>query len=105
MTTAPCPSCGTPRAGVQRFCPHCAFDYWRAAQGVEQQTPAPQPVAVAPAKSSSPAGFIVGLVVALLLVWGGYSFLTGAADDVEHDVATALDDDPTPRPTPRASTR
>ena len=87
-----CPRCGTARHGTERFCPTCAFDFWRAAQG---EAPAASEVrSVTPAPASSrprwliPVGILVAVVIAVAI---GQRLLGDASDNiadrVERDLA------------------
>lgn len=92
MTQSTCPSCGSPRAGVQRFCPQCAFDYWKAAVEAPTQHPT-APVAPATTgngkKSSVPT--ILGAVIVLAVIVGvGYVAINQAGENLLDDVANDL---------------
>jgi hypothetical protein len=99
-----CPGCGAPRADTKRFCRACGLD-WKAAQGEQAVQPA-TPVEHTPAVTKigpNTAAFLLGAVVAVVLIGGAAELLQGAADDVTREVVGELgDDDPTPKPTPTA---
>ncbi|MGI8829805.1 MAG: hypothetical protein ACR2I5_08580 [Candidatus Limnocylindria bacterium] len=102
MAFSTCPTCGKPRAGVERFCPSCGLDYWKAASGSGQPVTTPTQAAPPDAGGSSRLPLVLGgLIVLAVLVGGAYIYLNGVTDDINSKVANELGgDDPTPRPTP-----
>lgn len=105
MTLSACPRCGASRTGTQRFCATCGLDYWTAAQlGATAPPAATQQPAPAPPRSSG-VGWIVGVFIALVVIGGGYSVFSGMVSDIESDVASELDGDPTDTPRPTRTAR
>jgi hypothetical protein len=87
-----CPQCGNERSGTLRYCAHCGFDFWKAAQpgvGLEggPETSAPEAGDVSAAPTAAPpaarhwTGSIVGLLAAggALIVAPFLPFITATA--------------------------
>jgi hypothetical protein len=91
MSTGLCPQCGNPRQGSLRFCPHCSYDFWKAAGGESQAaSPPPQPTAEPSAKGGRTAAWVGAGVVVLVLVILGYGYLQGTVDRIFTNVGNAL---------------
>lgn len=85
----PCPQCGHPRDGTQRFCSGCGFDYWKAADP-NSAAGTPPATTTKPEKRNLPLApllIIAGVVVGLLVI---YTLLSSTADGIMDDVASDL---------------
>jgi hypothetical protein len=91
MSSGVCPQCGNPRQGSLRFCPHCSFDYWKAAaDDAPVAEPPPQPAAEPNAKGNRAAAWIGAGVVTLVLAVAAFSYLQDTANQRLTNVGNAL---------------
>lgn len=105
MNLSSCPNCGSGRAGSQRFCPDCAFDYWKAAV---QATDAPvPPVRQQPSPPSGGSSRLGTFLLVGVLIGGGVIFLQVVGSNSARGDAPARTERPTvtrtARPTPTAT--
>ena len=104
-----CPRCGASR-GTGRYCPHCAFDFWSAAEELPPSPPASQTMSV-PASPVSrhnrTRNLVIGGVILAVLGVIAYSYVQSAVHQTFENVANALSSDTgestTARPSLRAS--